>query len=97
MWDELPEDIKVELSDEKFADRKHHSRATYADGCRGPLCRKAERDRGRVRPKPPSKSGFRRKGREWMEDLPNIDAILEWHFEEVAKRKEAKKKKEVAA
>lgn len=27
--------------------RRHGSRSTYSIGCRGPLCRKAERDRGR--------------------------------------------------
>lgn len=48
---EKPEnaDIFLELNDSKFVHRLHHSRATYASGCRGPLCQKAERDRGRRR------------------------------------------------
>lgn len=48
---EKPEnaDIFLELTDSNFITRQHHSRATYASGCRGPLCQKAERDRGRRR------------------------------------------------
>jgi len=53
MWDEieLPEnaDILLELCDKDYDGRTHATRATYAKGCRGPLCRKAERDRGRER------------------------------------------------
>ena len=44
-----PEDVRAELEDPSFITRKHYSRATYALGCRGPLCRKAEKDRGRER------------------------------------------------
>jgi hypothetical protein len=47
--DNLPDDVREELSDPKYWGRKHYSRATYASGCRGPLCRKSERDRGRYR------------------------------------------------
>jgi hypothetical protein len=47
--DQLPADVRKELSDPEFGTRKHHSRATYALGCHGPLCRKKERDRGRAR------------------------------------------------
>src|SRR6478735_2729430 len=53
MWDsfseEIPEDIKAEILDKAYAARTHGNRACYAAGCRGPLCRKAERDRGIVR------------------------------------------------
>lgn len=48
-FDTLPEDVIEELTDERFFGRKHYSRSTYAMKCRGPLCRKAERDRGRDR------------------------------------------------
>lgn len=53
MWDDLekPEnaDILDELKAEDYTDRTHGTRACYALGCRGPLCRMAERDRGRER------------------------------------------------
>lgn len=49
MLDRLPDDVRKELGDPEFGTRKHHSRATYALGCNGPLCKKAERDRGRTR------------------------------------------------
>lgn len=49
MWDKLAPDVLAELTDPEFADRQHYSRATYRDGCHGPLCLKAERDRGRER------------------------------------------------
>jgi|SRR6478736_2577318 len=53
MWDsfseEIPEDIKAEILDKAYAARTHGNRACYAAGCRGPLCRKAERDRGLIR------------------------------------------------
>lgn len=49
MWDELADDVKAELSDEQYSGRSHYSRATYAKGCRGPLCRLAEKERGRRR------------------------------------------------
>lgn len=50
MWDDLPDDVKLELLDPRFASRTHGKRGTYAKandgkkGCRGPLCRKSERD-----------------------------------------------------
>jgi len=34
-----------ELEDDRFSNRKHYSRSTYKDGCHGPLCLKAERDK----------------------------------------------------
>lgn len=44
MWDKLPADVLAELTDPKFQHRQHHSRSTSRDGCRGPLCNKAERE-----------------------------------------------------
>lgn len=50
MWDELPDDVRTELLDPRFTSRTHGNRGTYArasdggKGCRGPLCKKAERD-----------------------------------------------------
>lgn len=46
---QIPEDVQDELTDPKFGTRKHYSRVTYSLGCRGPLCKKAERDRARRR------------------------------------------------
>lgn len=109
MWTDLPEvirlelektvnlDIFVELTDEKFLSRQHYSRATYAHGCRGPLCKKAERDRGRKR----SERRAEDKGREYA---PNEDGrktdrdglltfIIEWHLyhpDEVERRNKAR-------
>lgn len=43
--DQLERDTADELADEEFTNRKHYSRSTYKDGCHGPLCTKAERDK----------------------------------------------------
>lgn len=42
-------EVLFELTDERYATRTHGSRKTYDDECRGPLCRKSERDRSRKR------------------------------------------------
>lgn len=39
------EDIFEELTDPDYKGLMHYSRATYALGCRGPMCRRKERDR----------------------------------------------------
>lgn len=49
MLTDLPDDVREELENPEFASRKHYSRSTYALGCHGPFCRKAEKDRGRER------------------------------------------------
>lgn len=44
---ELRDQIKAEVEQElqgEFGSRLHYSRGTYAVGCRGIMCRKAERD-----------------------------------------------------
>lgn len=46
---DLPQDVYDEIFDERFASLQHYSRATYAKGCHGPLCRLAEKHRGRRR------------------------------------------------
>lgn len=43
--EKLERDTLAELTHEKFITRKHYSRSTYKDGCHGPLCLKAERDK----------------------------------------------------
>lgn len=39
--------IEKELADERYAGRLHGRTSVYRDGCRGPLCLKAVRDRQR--------------------------------------------------
>lgn len=78
--DKLPKEVRDELEDERFTTRSHYSRATYALGCHGPLCRKAERDRGRKR-------NERRAEDDGREYAPNpgqriedeLDEIIRWH------------------
>lgn len=80
-WPEM-KDVKDELEDPRFAGRSHGSRATYAKKCKGPLCSKAERDRGRDR----NEKRALDSGREYRASdyrLYDRDALLEevikWH------------------
>lgn len=109
MWTDLPDflktelereenaDIFLELNDSKYLSRQHYSRATYALGCHGPLCRRAERDRGRRRTQQKAES----KGREYQPN-PEIQKndreglmqfIISWHLThpgEIQRRAEAR-------
>lgn len=87
MWAELPEDIRAELEDEEYITRKHYSRSTYALGCHGPLCQKAERDRGRRRNEQRAGEGYTPALEYRVEDPPNIEAIIEWHINDLAERR----------
>lgn len=49
MLAELTNDIILELEDPDFATRTHGARRTHVEGCRGPLCREAERLYGNKR------------------------------------------------
>lgn len=73
----LPDDVRAELEDERFGSRQHYARATYALGCRGPLCRLAEKHRGRTRNEKKAKS----EGREY---IPLLDARKEQRDAELA-------------
>lgn len=80
-WPEL-KDVKDELDDPRFSGRSHGSRATYAKKCHGPLCSKAERDRGRNRNQKragdsgrPYQASIHRKYD--RDDL--LEAIIVWH------------------
>lgn len=44
---ELWADVLTEVLDEHFNTRQHHNVGTYNQGCRGPLCRKANREHPR--------------------------------------------------
>lgn len=81
---QYPEDVQEELLDLDYRGRQHYSRATYALGCHGPLCRLAETHRGRKR----TESRALEAGREYK---PNLDAretanelllapIIAWHL-----------------
>lgn len=41
------EEVKLELNDPDFSTRQHGHTPTYTAGCRGPLCRRYERNRQR--------------------------------------------------
>lgn len=109
MWTDLPpvlklelekeenKDILEELMDPEYASRQHYSRATYAEGCHGPLCRKAERDRGRQR----NEERAHAAGRTYRPNENTRDAkrdglllfVIEWHLnhpDEVQRRVEAR-------
>lgn len=72
MWDELDAEVRNELSDPTHANRTHYRKATYAAGCRGPLCRKAERDEGRLRTKRKAEAA----GREYRPEARSQSEIL---------------------
>lgn len=90
MWAELPEDVIAELNDPRFENRTHGIRGTYAKaadggkGCRGPLCRKAERDEGadkyarrRARDGKTARSGLKDEEARARDEL--LDQIILWH------------------
>lgn len=89
MFRNLPDDVKAELEDPEYATRKHYSRATYALGCHGPLCRKAERDRGRGR----NERRARDAGREYrpilglrVRDDETMEQIVAWYLDSYEQR-----------
>lgn len=87
---EMPDDVKEELDDPRFAKRSHYSRATYAKGCHGPLCRLAETHRGRER----NAERARQAGREYKPNLTaretereaELAPIITWHLHERGSR-----------
>lgn len=70
MLTDLIRETFAELTDPEFADRKHYSRSTYKDGCHGPLCTKAERDKAarRYAAKNPERKPHPRSVRQVMRD-----------------------------
>lgn len=79
---EFPLMIQLEIEDERFLTRTHGRTATYDDGCRGPFCKKAHRDKQRekyrarqiaagkpVRPYPPRNGGL-------------IDTLIQDYYEQ---------------
>lgn len=82
-------DVVDELNDPRYGNRQHGSRATAALRCRGPLCRKAERDRSRKR----NEARALRSGRDFAEGTREydrddlLDAIIRWHKSVLALRR----------
>lgn len=82
----MADDVRAELEDPKYENRQHYSRATYALGCRGPLCRLRETHRGRER----NEERAREAGREYTPALDNrktdreaeLAPIITWHLME---------------
>ena len=83
MWDRMPAEIQDEILDPKFDSMTHGKKATYAGGCRGPLCAYADNE--------DKKAQYRRRaaeeGREVREyrkrdrpyDESTLTRIIEWH------------------
>lgn len=88
-WPEM-EDVRKELEDPRYANRKHGSRATKALRCDGPLCRLAERLRARKRNEERAKNAGRpyepSPHRKYdRDDL--LLAIIEWHGADLLQRR----------
>jgi hypothetical protein len=80
MSDDLPNQVMDEILDARFDEMTHGTKSTSAAGCKGPLCRKAERDacarRYRARAGKEVKRYRPRQGaypEEWLQDL------IDWH------------------
>ena len=85
MWADLPEDVRDELNDPRYAGRTHYKKATYAKGCRGPLCRKLERDEGRAETERAAIEAGREYRPRWtpaQERDAELDTIIAWHLAE---------------
>lgn len=84
MWVDLPDDVRDELLNLEFASRSHYSRATYALGCHGPLCRLAETHRGRRRNELKALAAEREftPGERDTSRESELLAIIEWHRSE---------------
>lgn len=79
---DIPEDVREELEDPRFLTRQHYSRATYAVGCHGTLCRLAETHRGRERNKERALAegrNYRPRKRETDRE-EELAPIIAWHL-----------------
>ncbi len=80
---EIANDVQDELDDTRFSNLQHYSRATYAKGCRGPLCSLREAHRGRQRTQARAEAS----GREYvplvaarrLEREDELLAVATWH------------------
>lgn len=89
LFPEDTQDLQDELFDPRFGNRKHGSRGTHAVGCTGPICKKGERDRSRIR----NERTAARRGREYNPYVRQydrdalIDAAAKWGEMELLKRR----------
>lgn len=99
-------DVLRELTDPRFIGRKHFTRRVYHEGCRGPLCRKYQREAQRAARERQAIA----KGKNFTPErnLPRMDdrddflnAVVEWHCEQLAemraKRKTSKQAQRIQA
>lgn len=83
------EDVLAELNDPRYSGRSHGSRATYTLKCDGPLCKLAERLRGRRR----NQERAERRGMIYSPNPHKYDreelllAVTAWHKMDLYKRK----------
>jgi hypothetical protein len=79
-------DVYEELTDPLYEHRQHYSRATYAIGCRGPLCKLAEKHRGRKRNEARAEGAGRsyepRPGQRDNDRDAELAPIIAWHLTE---------------
>ena len=92
MLDHLPDDVREELLDPKYFGRRHYSRATYAKGCHGPLCKKAERERTRWRTEEKAEEAGRAyiPGENRRPEDPEILEALVWYLRAIQPKVKAK-------
>jgi len=86
MSDNIAQEVMDEILDPEYDVMTHGTKYTYSSGCKGPLCRKAERDacarRYRARNKNNVKQYRPRPGaypEEWLQEM------IDWHRAERAK------------
>jgi hypothetical protein len=67
--EEIWKEVCEELTQEKFKNRSHMNRRTHSEGCRGPLCKKANRD-------------FKRRRQQWKARAiyVELDQVLDFFF-----------------
>jgi hypothetical protein len=85
MSPDIGSEVMDELLDPKFDTLTHGKKYTFTKGCRGPLCKKAERDvcaaryrRRKGNAAGPYKPRYDRPD-EWLQEM------MEWHWSERAK------------
>lgn len=85
-WPQM-KDVVDELNDPRFGNRTHGRRGS---GCKGPLCKKAERDHQRriseLRAKAAGRTYTPRSSRIYDRDAL-LELIFEWHRKQVALRR----------
>jgi hypothetical protein len=94
VWHELPMDVMRELIDPKYEGVCHGKRTTSNAGCRGPLCRKAERDNKREQRQAYDRAhGIERKEYKRSPERIKLDEelnrIMAWHWLAMSEPKEA--------